>query len=76
MFLGPLWVRSYTPPLARLGKHPIHTKATTPRQANRDLDSNLCSVVCVCSAFPILLLGRHQYNCLPNHPLPFHVSPL
>ena len=26
MFLGPLWGIAYTPPLARLGKHPINTK--------------------------------------------------
>ena len=76
MFLGRLLVRAYTPPLARLGKHPINTKATTPWQANQDLVSNLRSVVCVCSAFPVYCLAVTNITVYPTtrFHLTFHPS--
>ena len=46
MFLGPLEVSA--PPIGSVRQASINTKATSPRQANRDLVSNLRSVVCVC----------------------------
>ena len=67
--------KSIHPPVARLGKHPINTKATTPQQANREsFEPALCGACVQCISG--LLLGRHQYNRSSYHPLPFDVSPL
>ena len=74
MFLGPLWVRAYTPPIGsvRQASHKYKSDDSTAGQPGPGFEPVLCGVQCISG----LLLGRHQYNCLPNHPLPFDVSPL
>ena len=75
-FLAPLErPTSLHPPLGRLRRNTGITKATAPRQANQNLGSNPCSV-CVCvQCISGLPLGRSQYDCFPNCPLPFQSFP-
>ena len=55
---------SLPPRLGRLGRHPGITKATAPRQANRDLGSNPCSVAC--NAFPVCCLAVTNITVFPT----------
>ena len=74
-FLARLGKRSH-PPLSQLGKHPRKTKATTPWQANRDLDSNPCTVVCVSTTFPVCrsaVTSKTVYSATRLH---FHFTSL
>ena len=61
------------PPLGRLGGIPELQKATTPRQTNRDLGSNPCSVACVCSAFPVCRLAVTNITVFPTAPSRFPI---
>ena len=68
--------KSVHPRLDWLGLHPRRTKATAPRQANRDLGSNPCSVACVCSAFPVCCLAVTYTTVYPtaHFRFPFYLS--
>ena len=75
MFLGPFWVRICIP-LGLVGRASQRTKATTPRQANRNLDSNLCTVVCESSAFPVCCSAITSETVYPPPRMHFNFTSL